>query len=446
MDISRESDKVYASNLDLFKIPSTNVGIIASEFHPVYPSNPLADKKTPVIFNIQGSNLHYLCLDGSILHCECQITKKDGSHITIADKIGINEDIGSSIFQSVECMVNSYSVIRSNPFYAYTAHFSNLLRFTEGRNNSESSAQLYMLDDKHDVFNSSNTGFTNRCKYTDSSSKFDFIRPLHISLANTNRPIPPETNIYLSFQRSPDDFVLVGGTTDTSGSSSNQSTKAAEPEYSLNILKCTLYLKKIILHPNLVRRHQALVASGKPYIYPVKHIDCKGFSFPAGITEYNTEILFPQNSPQLLGLCFITQASQFGSIKKNPFYFGSHGLASASVLLDGNNSTYRTVQLGDSDNTSVLGYYSLFQSLNHPHAGLGISRSMYPLKSIIIFDLLPNNIENTLTPLQKSQLRMELKFHKPVEENLVALVFCQLDALVEIDGKDKGVIVDQMMI
>jgi len=424
MNASKFSDQVYGSNLDLFKNPSTNAGVISSEFHPVYPYNPLTEKKTPVIFCIQGTGLHFLRLDKSFIHCECQITKKDGTDITTADNIGINEDIGSSIFQSVECLVNSYSVIRSNPFYPYVNNFSNLIRFTEGRNHSESSAQLYIMDTKHDVFNSTNTGFTSRRKYTDLSSKFDFVRPLHISLANTNRPIPPETNIYLSFQRSPDNFVLVGGQADVPEGSG--ASKTPEQEYILNILKCTLYLNKIILHPNLVRRHQALVNSGKPYIYPVKHVDCKGFSIAAGITEYNTEILFPQNSPQLLGLCFITQASQFGSIKKNPFYFGLHGLASASVLLDFNNSTYRTVQLGDSENTSVLGYYSLYQSLNHPHAGLGISRQMYSIKSEIIFDLLPNNIENTLTPVQKSQLRLELKFHKPTEENLVALLISSL--------------------
>jgi len=152
----------------------------------------------------------------------------------------INEGIGSAMFQSVECIVTSYSVIRTNPFYTYSSHFSNLIKFTEVRKKSEASLHLYILADEHDVFTSAKTGYTERKKYTELPAKFNFIRPLQISLANTNSPILPETNIYLSFQRSSDDFVLLG-TSATSGSGSS----AVIAEYTINILKGTLYLKKL---------------------------------------------------------------------------------------------------------------------------------------------------------------------------------------------------------
>jgi len=61
-------------------------------------------------------------------------------------------------------------------------------------------------------------------------------------------------------------------------------------------------------------------------------------------------------------------------------------------------------------------------------------------------DLLLKNIEKTLTRVQQSQIRLDLKFNKQTTENLIALVLCQLDVLVEIEGLNKSVVVDKSMV
>jgi hypothetical protein len=438
------SQKVYSSSLNLFDLPPSNIGILSSEYLQVFPQASITDTTSPIIFNYSGTGIHYLDLSSSFIHIEAQVLKHDGKNLTSSDDVTIVEDIASAIFSSSELLINAFPVFRSTNLFQYACHLRNLLGYGEPQKSTELSASLWYPDEKPDTFNSTNKGFVTRKKLTDLSKKFDLVRKVQISLFECHRPLPPETDFQLTFRRGASPFCLVGSKPSTSTESTTKTTDSDVFPYKLQISKCSLFIRKMILHENIVKKHQALLSSGKKFIYPCKHIDIKAFAIPSSTTEYISEIIYSTTIPQFLAVALVTTAAYHGDIKYNPYKFSAHNLASVSCLIDNDSSSYRSISFGPSGDLYVLGYYSLFQSLSNPTSGNGIKREDYVNKHIVLFELLPSKLPNVLNIQKKGQIKVDLKFHSATTEPLMALIVTQFDTIVEIE-KDRTVFVDSLM-
>jgi hypothetical protein len=432
------SQKVYSSSLNIFDLPPSNIGILSSEFLQIFPQASITDTTSPIIFNYAGTGIHYLELSSAFIHCEAQILQQDGSNLTSSADVTIVEDLGSAIFSSAELLVNAFPVFRSTNLFQYACHLRNLLGYGEPQKSSELSASLWYPDDKPDTFNSTNKGYVTRKKLTDLSKKFDLVRKVQISLFECHRPLPPDTDFTLTFRRGNSPFSLVGSLPSSEGK-----TSEIFP-YKLQITKCSLYIRKMILHDDIVKKHHAHLSSGRRYTYPCKHLDIKAFAIPSNTTEYISEIIYSTTIPQFLAVALVTTKAYHGDITRNPFKFSAHNLSSVSCLLDNDSSSYRSVSFGLDNNLYVLGYYSLFQGLSNPTSGNGITREDYPNKHIVLFELLPSRLPNVLNISRKGQIKVDLKFHSATSEPLMALIVTQFDSIVEID-KDKSVFVDSLM-
>jgi hypothetical protein len=145
--------------------------------------------------------------------------------------------------------------------------------------------------------------FVTRKKLTDLSKKFDLVRKVQISLFECHRPLPPETDFQLTFRRGASPFCLVGSIPSTSTESTTKATDSNVFPYKLQISKCSLFIRKMILNENI-----ALLSSGKKFIYPCKHIDIKAFAIPSSTTEYISEIIYSTTIPQFLAVGLVTTA------------------------------------------------------------------------------------------------------------------------------------------
>jgi hypothetical protein len=434
------SQKVYSSSLNLFDLPASNVGVNSSEFLQLFPQASVLDTTSPIIFHYQGTNQHYLDLSSAFLHIEAQIVSHDDTNISSSDGVTFCEDIASAAFESAELLVNSFPVFRGTSLFQYVSHFKNLLGYGDPQKSSELTASLWYPDEVQDTFDSTNKGYVTRKKLSDMSKKFDFIRKIQISLFEQVRPIPPETDLTLTFRRSANAFCLVG----TEPSLGEGKTKSESFPYKLKISRCTLYMRKMILTEDLVRKHKALLSSGKRYMFPCKHLDLKAFAIAKSTTEFLSEIIYNTTVPQFLAVALVTTAAYHGDLKLNPYKFAANGLASVSVLCDNESSSFRSVSFGSANDLYVLGYYSLFQGLANQTTGNGIKRGDYPGKHIILFELLPSRLPNVLNIQRKGQIKVDLKFHTATTEPLMALILTQFDTIVEID-RDRSVYVDSLM-
>ena len=90
------------------------------------------------------------------------------------------------------------------------------------------------------------------------------------------------------------------------------------------------------------------------------------------------------------------------------------------------------------ENTSVIGYRTLFEvsGIHHSNSGLQITHDMYINDCfMLLFDLTPDRAaseEHTSHP-DNGNIRVELKFSKPLPEPITCLFYLEYDNSVRVD-------------
>jgi hypothetical protein len=194
-----------------------------------------------------------------------------------------------------------------------------------------------------------------------------------------------------------------------------------------------LYVRRLILHENIVKKYQALLSAGKKALYPIRQADLRTLQIPSSVTTFTSDIVY-NTIPQYMIMCLITPTQLLGKISQGPFDFQSHSLASASVLLDSELSSFREIKIDTSNNRYILGYQSLFQALPNRFLGNGIKREDYPNKCIIVFELLPQRLDSCFSINKKGQLKIELRFNSSTSEPLLCLLLSSFESTLSIDS------------
>jgi hypothetical protein len=203
-----DSEAVYSANLNLFQPFSTNVGVLQSEYTPIFPQT--LDDISPISFKYQGSN-HYVDLYNNFLHCEAKITKNGGKALEATDSVTISEDFANACFASADMLINDMHVYRGNNLFPYQGHLKDLLSYGAAQKSTELSAQLWYEDTVQNNFTSSaNSGYSKRFKLTTKSKTFDFIKKINIPLFEQARPLLPHTDFSLILRKTSPKFCLDG--------------------------------------------------------------------------------------------------------------------------------------------------------------------------------------------------------------------------------------------
>jgi len=93
----------------------------------------------------------------------------------------------------------------------------------------------------------------------------------------------------------------------------------------------------------------------------------------------------------------------------------------------------------DHEKTSVMGYRTLFEGsgIHHSNSGLQITHDMY-IKGffMLLFDLTPERgaSEGHTSHPDNGNIRVELKFAKPLPETITCIFYLEYDNSVRIDN------------
>ena len=106
------------------------------------------------------------------------------------------------------------------------------------------------------------------------------------------------------------------------------------PDYRLNIVNATLFAKKATLKPTMQMAHiKALEKSTVKY--PMRSVDCKVYSVPAGARSHTHENLFLGTLPKRLLLCCIDSDAYKGVYSTNPFHAKNNAITFHAVYVEG---------------------------------------------------------------------------------------------------------------
>ena len=123
----------------------------------------------------------------------------------------------------------------------------------------------------------------------------------------------------------------------------------------------------------------------------------------------------------------------------NPYHFRHYDVSSFALNVNGKQIPTDGLSLGmDNEKTSVMGYTTLFEvsGIHHSNSGLQITHDMYINGYImLLFDLIPDRAasEGHTSHPDNGNIRMELKFSKPLPEPITCIFYLEYDNSVRVD-------------
>jgi hypothetical protein len=136
MENLKGSEQAYGSELDLGSLPSSDVGVMYSEYHTFFPVFNTKEWRNPIQFFVPASQTLYTDLSSAYLYLRMRILKADDTNLTSTDTVVPTHNLFRSLFSSCEVMMNFTVVSTSSSMYSYKSHILDTLR--HGRNYQES--------------------------------------------------------------------------------------------------------------------------------------------------------------------------------------------------------------------------------------------------------------------------------------------------------------------
>ncbi|GFT62865.1 uncharacterized protein F54H12.2 [Trichonephila clavipes] len=423
----KESPECVKSELNLFLAPPTQTVIEKGQWVQFHPITNVADGG-PIEFLIPGSGDAYLDLSQTQLHVRAKIFKSDGKVITNENKVGPVNLFLHSLFSQVDVCLNERTVSSSNNTYPYRAIIETLLNHGYDSKTSQLTSELYYKDTagRMNVYDENdkepNEGFKSRVKFIKGSGTVDMVGRLHVDLFNQDRLLLNLVDVKLKLIRSKPSFCLMG-----------------EGDYNVIFEHVSLYVRKVQVNPAVVIGH-AKALERTTAKYPIDRVSCKVFSIPQSSYSFIQDNVFSGQMPKRIVIACVDNDAFNGNYKKSPFEFKHYDVNFIGVYVDGQPVPHQPLELDFEKGNYIQAYNNLF--LNSE--GLHLSRSEFSkgYSFFFLFDLSPDLCEGEhFNLIRHSNLRVELKFNKALNETVSLIVFAEFESLIEIN-KTRNVLFD----
>ncbi|KAI0242984.1 hypothetical protein LSAT2_009527 [Lamellibrachia satsuma] len=395
------------------------------------------DSGGPIEFLIPGSGDDYLDLANTMLHVQVKVTRANGDDLDLADPVGPVNNWLHSLFSQVDVYLNGTLVTPSTNTYAYRAYIETLLSYGTDAKVTQLTGQLWHKDtathmDAVEIVDgpAANAGFVARRENIVRSRVVDMMGRLHVDLFLQDKFLINGVDVKIRLVRSKAAFALMAG--------------GPNPDYRITIVNAALFAKKATLNPTVQMAHiKALERSTVKY--PMRSVDCKVYSIPAGARSHTHENLFLGTLPKRLVLCCIDNDAYNGAYDKNPFHAKNNAISFHAVYVDGRQIPSKPFQPNFEDDLFVRSYMSLFTSTGKiwQDEGNGLTRSDYRHGYTFFgFDLTPDQCDGPCFHLvQKGNLRIELHFRDALPTTVNVIAYAEFESVLEID-KSRNVIYD----
>ena len=351
--VHRQSCEGVKTELDLFTVPPTQNCISDSHVVEHQPTASL-DSRGPIEFLIPGSGDDYIDLANTMLHVQAKVTRANGHDIDAAEPVGPVNNWLHSLFSQVDVYLNGTLVTSSSNTYAYRSYIETLLSYGPDAKSTQLTNQLWYKDKasrmnavEQAIGPDPNHGFVTRREYITGSRVADMMGRLHVDMFLQDKFLINGVDVKIRLVRSKPSFALMAG--------------GPNLDYKITIVNAALFVKKATLNPAVQVAHiKALERNTVKY--PLRPVDCKVYSIPAGALSHTHENLFLCTLPKRLVLCCIDNDAYNDAYDKNPFHAKNNAIGFHSVYVDGRQIPAKPFQPNFAENLFARSYASLFTS------------------------------------------------------------------------------------
>ena len=442
--ISNQSCPCSKSETDLFSVPPTQNDILGGQFLEYKPLNAVTTDG-PLEFTVQGTPDSYLDLAQTQLYVRAKITLPDGANIPVDAPVGPSNLFLHSMFNQIDVHLNDRLVSAASNTYAYRAMIETLLTYGSDAKTSHLTAGLFYkdtaqrLDAADPTLNDANVNFglKKRYQFTRESREVDMVGMIHGDIFCQEKFLLGGVDLKLKFHRSKNEFCLLSGFQPIPN----------QPEYKVQIMDATLFVRSCKLNPTLTMSHAKELEKGVTAKYPIRRVDVKSLSIPQGNLSFVGESLFSGQIPKRIVFGLVDNTAYNGAYAKNPYNFQHYNLNYIALHCNGETVPWKPLRprFQEGPNGHIMAFQTLFQGTNNLHKdqGILIDREDFSAGySLFAFDLSPDaSDEAHLNLVRNGSIRLELQFGVALPRTINLVVYAEWESILEIT-KARSILLD----
>ena len=421
---------------DIFGVPPTQLTVLSDTQTEHRPISTITNSQSPIEFVIHTGLDEYINLGKSELYLCLQISL---SKTNMAKDQKITTDdwkticpvnyLMNSFFKQIKVEIGQTPVTSPSVNYAYVAYLDTLLN-TPPENKRTHMETAFWYRDKTGNMDGINENRSLKIRPTGSNlengCELEMYGNLHLDLGSQPKSLIGGVTLNIAFYPNEPKFYLMYD-------------KLLIPK--VNITDIRLFIHRSKLSPQVVIAHNRALANTNAR-YFITRREVKTFIIQKD--QINGYLNNVENGvlPRRIFIGLVSNEAFNGSGNLNPFNFKNYSLNHVCCYYSDKQIPTRPYTPDFSNKKYNREYFGLFEALNQTRVQtlLDITKEEF-LNGFTIFgfNLAPDLSDGCsksgyTAPLERANLRIELKFSHPLIETVSAIVFCEYDNLIEIQN------------
>lgn len=435
------SEECTSSELDLFKIPTTNTAVETERYTAYKPvasltsSNWIEFRVAPTDEFIDPATIY--------LELEVEILQSDGTRLPEApvaeaaagqaaapanlfEKIIPCNSFMSSLFQQLDLYMNNTLVTSSTNLYHYRAYMDNLFY----QNQRAKETHMYTR-----MWESDKTKRKERIKRCYQGKSLKLCGPLHFDLGQQERLILNHIELIFRLNLSDSSFCLTV-------------EEGTEKRPKIVIKDATLHVEhKKPFADCEAGIMMALARNTAKFFF--NHTQLRHRIIDKGTTTSYLDNLFPSILPRRFIIGFVSNKSFNGDWNSDPYNFAHHDLVEIKMLLNGVQLPTPAIVQDIADDDFARSYQLLFQNFSELHSKTRLSITPADFKTncaFYCFNLAPQkNLDggDTVSLIQRGHVRVDYRFKKATQDHLYAIIYAHFPKVIQVQA-DRTVMVEEL--
>jgi len=364
------------------------------------------------------------------LYVRGKLTKNDGTALDKTDFTAVTNNFLHSLFCQCSIDLNGVTITPAAELYNYRSFFDTILTYGSDAATSHLTNAFWYLDDGDllpcDTTDAVaiNKDFITRWDRIKQSKEVQLYGRIHSDICNVPLYLIPAIRMQIRLTKAKSSFYLM---------------YKADSTTVFKFLDAQLLVNHVRPSPSLLLAHNTTLARGALARFNRTRVELKTYTFSSGSQSLSIDNAVLGPLPKRLLFTMVKNSYFLGSVTTNPYNFHYYDLSSFALNVNGKQIPTEGLSLRmDHEKTSVVGYRTLFEGsgIHHSNSGLQITHDMY-IKGffMLLFDLTPDrgaSEGHTLHP-DNGNIRVELKFAKPLPEAITCIFYLEYDNSVRID-------------
>ena len=320
--------------------------------------------------------------------------------------------------------------IENNPNYNYKAFLSTILNHGSDAKNSHLTTAKWINDgmEEEHVANFSGSQTTKmkaRAALLAGSKTLDMIgRPI-TPLFSQGQYLIPGLNLRIEFEFNNPRTIL------------QNVEKDLTTEYKIDIVKASLLVRRLQVHPTIASSHAKMLDDGKKAKYTINRTDAQFFTISPGRQNQNITLINNNQEAKIIIIGLIDHTAKNGSYDHSPFKFENFDLSSINIMMNGSYVLKKPLQVDYDNDIYIRAYMNLLSVSGKSLTDAGNNISLETFKNslcLYAFDLTPDWCHGEGTHLLRSSDTIaELTFASPLANTISVMVYYEYDDMIKID-------------